>query len=230
MSNKLTGFIEHFHGNEIVMRVDDDISQEFIDLITEEGDLPLIDVIINDPRNLTPQQRKFGYALIGDISEHTGHTTDYLKIYFKFLFEGETGVDFSFSSSSRIEAVEFLNFLIDFCFEWGVPMPKRAILPENLNRHLYNCIKFRNCAVCGKQGAEIHHFEAIGRRKRKLVDHREHTYIALCTAHHQAIHTMTWQEFSERWHGIQPIELDETTLQRLGIMSAKRMQEIDEGR
>ena len=210
------------------MRVEEDISQEFIDLITGEGELALIDVTINDPRKLTPQQRKFGYALINDISAFTGHEPQELINILKWRYTAMSGLNFSFSEASKLEAVEFLNFLIDFCFKWGVPMPKRAVLPENENRWLWNCIKHRNCAVCGKQGAEIHHFEAIGRRKRSRIDHREHTYVALCTVHHHDIHSMTWQEFMDRNHGIRPIPLDETTMQRLGIMSAKRMQEIDE--
>ena len=75
----------------------------------------------------------------------------------------------------------------------------------------------RVCCLCGKKGADIDHFDkALGRRKRKLIDHTEFTFAALCRMHHTEKHTIGLKEFKNKYH-IQGIKLNQEMIKSLGI-------------
>jgi len=79
--------------------------------------------------------------------------------------------------------------------------------------------------TCGR--TDVHHVDVVGMgQDRKLVDHRDKRLIALCREHHQLAHNMGWATFSQVHHVI-GIKLDRQTLNNLGIMTYKRMEEID---
>ncbi|MCT0950034.1 hypothetical protein EFL45_11710, partial [Weissella confusa] len=50
--------------------------------------------------------------------------------------------------------------------------------------------------------------------------------IALCRVHHNEAHNIGWPAFEQKYH-VKGIKLDPETIQRLGIMTFKRMEEID---
>lgn len=174
---------------------------------------------IDDGRRISSDQRKKIYALIKDIADHTGHHPEYLKEHMKYEFMLKEDRDyFSLSSVDMTTARYFIDSVLEFCFEWDIPLSyKTNELAKEVGNYLYLCLKFRKCAVCGKKNAHIHHVDAVGSgRNRNEVDHTKLRLIALCAEHHQETHTIGWQTFNAKYK-VDGIRLNEKTIKRLGI-------------
>ncbi|WP_242458518.1 putative HNHc nuclease [Weissella confusa] len=97
---------------------------------------------------------------------------------------------------------------------------------DDVEAYMYSSLSHRSCVVCGRP-ADVHHIDTVGMgNDRNLVDHREKHLIALCRVHHNEAHNIGWPAFEQKYH-VKGIKLDPETLQRLGIMTFKRMEEID---
>ena len=217
-------------GKELSFESLEEINIERLKTVFETSDNIEGLIIFKDKRALSDKQRKLYRALLNNIYEWSGEPTDFLHEWFKeiyFLDKGEKISTANHSTNSKSDMNELLDIVIDFIFEWNVPLKKGyELLPKNESWYLYRCCKHRKCAVCGKH-ADIHHFEAIGKQSKKLADHRKHTYVALCRKHHNEIHENTNEEFLNKYK-IASIKLNEETLIKLGVMTKKRMIEIDE--
>ncbi|ENZ6559826.1 putative HNHc nuclease [Enterococcus faecium] len=181
--------LRRFKGNEIVATINEEVNIERLRTMYSgyEGDR-IIEVRFIDPRRFTVQQRKFIFNLLRDISMHFGEPIKSQKEYFYAEFEGETGRTISLkdtSSTTISDANILINLILDYIFENHIPFKNGYdILPVNQEYYFYKCIVNRVCCICGKTGAEIDHFDqALGRRKRKKVDHTEYTFAALCNGH-----------------------------------------------
>ncbi|MGH2266241.1 putative HNHc nuclease, partial [Enterococcus faecalis] len=111
--------------------------------------------------------------------------TEVLKEMFYLRFEALQGYETSLrndSENTTDDATILANIILNFIFENNIPFRKGYdILPANQEYYFYKCITKRVCCICGKAGADIDHFDkALGRRKRKSVDHTEYTYAGLC--------------------------------------------------
>ncbi len=77
---------------------------------------------------------------------------------------------FSLSDVDMTTARYFIEYILEFCFEWDVPLSdKTVVLAKEVNNYLYLCLKYRRCAVCGRY-ADIHHHEGLigaGRNRAK---------------------------------------------------------------
>ena len=174
---------------------------------------------IDDGRRISSDQRKKIYALIKDISNHTGHHPEYLKEHMKYEFMAQEDREyFSLSNVDMTTARYFIESILEFCFEWEVPFAtKTHELAKEVGNYLYLCLLHRSCAVCGKKRAHIHHVDAVGSgRNRNEVDHTQLRLIALCAGHHQETHTIGWETFNKRYK-VAGIKVNEQTIQRLGI-------------
>ena len=98
---------------------------------------------------------------------------------------------FSLSNCSMDMAREFINTILEFALEWGIPLSENAIdRTDDIGRYLYFCLIHKKCAVCGKYG-EIHHEDAIGMgNDRRKVDDSNYKKICLCREHHTIAHQM----------------------------------------
>ena len=77
-------------------------------------------------------------------------------------------------SENTVDEVSTLDELIlDFIFANDIPFREGyEIPPQNEQYFFYKCVMNRTCCICGKKNADIDHFDkALGRRKRKEVDH-----------------------------------------------------------
>ncbi|AIM25022.1 hypothetical protein MEPL4_4c00550 [Melissococcus plutonius] len=180
-----------------------------------------IEIKFIDPRRFTAEQRKFLFALIGDIYAYTGEPIESLKDYFYLKYEALTGsvISLADGSASTISDVTLLiDIVLDFIFENHIPFKSGyEILPANQEYYFYKCIVTRTCCICGKPNADIDHFsKALGRRNRKTVDHTEYDFAALCRTHHTEKHQIGLPEFLKKYH-IQGIKLNQETIKRLGI-------------
>lgn len=216
--------IKYFKGNKLTAEINEVVNIDRLRTMYEgyEGDR-IIEVRFIDPRRFTVQQRNFIYALIGDIFLYYGQSTEDLKEYFYFLFEGISGRNISLADDSKStvsDANLLADIILDFIFENNIPFKKGyEILPANQEYYFYKCITKRVCCICGKTGAEIDHFdEALGRRKRKKVDHTEYTFAGLCHAHHMEKHTIGLTAFKAKYH-VKGIKLNNETIKKLRIGS-----------
>ena len=174
------------------------------------------DLLIDDKRRLSNDQRRKIYAIIGDISNHTGHAADFLKEYLKFMFIGQVDRDYFSLSRRKAHAAsveiarQFITYLIDFCFKWDIGTRDTLLnQTEDIDTYLYLAIKHRKCAICNKAGADLHHEDAIGMgRNRRTVDDSKNRKISLCRQHHNEAHAMGIESFRNKYH-VYGIEVDE---------------------
>ena len=183
------------------------------------GNLTTGDLLLNDCRMISRQQQKKIYAMIGDISDYTGHHVEFLKSYLKCEYIKMYGGEwFSLGYVDRTTARKFIEFILHICFEWEVPLKLNTVdLTRDVNNYLYLCLKYRKCAVCGCH-ADIHHHEnlvgmGMDRAKHNHIDSR---YIALCRVHHNECHNIGHKTFEDKYK-ITAIKLNEAAIKELRI-------------
>lgn len=155
----------------------------------------------DDGRHISADQRKKAYATIRDISDYTGYFPEEQKEWLKYLHISRTGDDyFSLSSCSMDTAREFINTILEYAIEEGIPLSDCAInRTDDIGRYLYYCLIHKKCAVCGRDG-EIHHVDAIGMgNDRRKVDDSNYRKICLCRTHHTIAHQRGMQAFTEMY-------------------------------
>lgn len=160
------------------------------------------EIRIDDGRTITSLQRRKAYATIRDISSWTGYLPEEQKEWLKYLYIERTGNPyFSLSDCSMDTAREFINIILDYALEEGIPLSERGIeRTDDIGRYLYSCIKNKRCAVCGRPG-EIHHVDAIGAgRDRRHVDDSGYRKICLCREHHTVAHQRGMKAFEQMYH------------------------------
>ena len=160
------------------------------------------EIRIDDGRTITSLQRRKAYATIRDISSWTGYLPEEQKEWLKYLYIERTGNPyFSLSDCSMDTAREFINTILDYALEEGIPLSERGIeRTDDIGRYLYSCIKNKRCAVCGRPG-EIHHVDAIGAgRDRRYVDDSGYRKICLCREHHTVAHQRGMKAFEQMYH------------------------------
>lgn len=180
----------------------------------------MAEVKILDPRQFTPQQRRFVYAILGDIYDFTGQPVESLKEVFYLRYEAITGQRISLSdvSANTVDDVTTLaDILIDFCLEWSIPFKKGyEILPLNMEYYLFKCCATRHCCVCGKK-ADIHHVDVVGMgNNRHKINNTNRDFMALCREHHQEIHQLGYKNFCNKYK-VNSVKLNLETLKRLGL-------------
>ena len=151
---------------------------------------------------ISADQRKKIYAIFKDIADQTGSNKDYVKDNLKKMFIQNTGYNkFSLSNCNKELANDFIEFIIEFAFEYGVELnehPKKLI--DDIEAYLKICLKNKICAICGRQ-AEIHHVDTIGMgHNRNKVDDSGKRKISLCRKHHSEAHNEGWETFKENHH------------------------------
>ncbi|HGF7779663.1 TPA: putative HNHc nuclease [Enterococcus faecium] len=174
-----------------------------------------------DPRSFSVDQRKYYYALLGDISAFTGHLIEEVDDNTRWKFKALTGRNISLSngsSNTKDDVVLLTNIALDLAFELNVSLSNKIPIPDkNLEYYFYKCLTHRKCCICGKH-ADIDHFdETVGMgRNRKEVDKTKFTYCALCRSHHTEKHTIGLTAFRNKYH-VHGITLNAETIKRLNI-------------
>lgn len=177
------------------------------------------EIRVDDGRRISSDQRKKIYALIKDIANHTGHHPEYLKEHMKYEFlVKEDREYFSLSNVDMTTARYFIESILEFCFEWEVPLSANTVdLSRDINNYLYLCIQYRKCAICGEKADIHHHSNLVGMgRDRNRHDHHNSEFIALCRTHHTECHQIGLKQFEQKYH-LKAIKLDLETIKELGI-------------
>lgn len=174
-----------------------------------------------DPRSFSVDQRKYYYALLGDISAFTGHLIEEIDDNTRWKFKALAGRNISLSngsSNTKDDVVLLTNIALDLAFELNVSLSNKIPIPDkNLEYYFYKCLTHRKCCICGKH-ADIDHFdETVGMgNNRDKVDKTKFTYCALCRSHHTEKHTIGLRAFRNKYH-VYGITLNAETIKRLNI-------------
>lgn len=159
------------------------------------------EIRFDDGRHISAEQRKKVYATIRDIADYTGYLPEEQKEWLKYLHISKTGCDyFSLSDCTMDTAREFINTILEYALENGIPLSEEAInRTDDIGRYLYFCIMKKKCAICGKDG-EIHHEDAIGMgNNRNTIDDSGYKKICLCRFHHTQAHNLGVLRFTEMY-------------------------------
>ena len=181
-----------------------------------------VEICLVDGRELSAEQRRKIFAIINDISTWCGHEPEYIREHLTWVFRGHEDHDhFSLSRRKRDTATvtvarEFIDYLIDFCFEHRVPTKKSLLdQTDDVARYLYTCLEHRKCAICNAP-AHVHHVDRVGMgRNREHIVHIGLKAIALCSHHHDEAHIDENELFS-KYH-VYGIELDRYLVEKLGL-------------
>lgn len=155
----------------------------------------------DDGRSISADQRKKAYATIRDIADYTGYLPEEQKENLKYLYIQRTGSDYiSLSDCTMDEAREFINVILEYAIENGIPLSEQGInRTDDIGKYLYFCIKHKKCAICGQAG-EIHHEDAIGMgNNRNKIDDSNYKKICLCRKHHTIAHQVGVERFSNMY-------------------------------
>ena len=156
-----------------------------------------VQVGLPDGRTITPEQRRKAYALLNEIAEWNGSFPETVKRQLKmeFVITRMQALEkrlFSLADCDVTTAREFISYLIDFMVEWGVPSKTPLYEQcEDIARYVYACLMHKTCAVCGKTGADLHHYDQIGiggdRTETPQLGMR---VLPLCRLHHGQAHDL----------------------------------------
>ena len=184
----------------------------------------------NDTRQISNNQRRMVWALIGFIAEWQGESksstmktmiNEAMKYDFLSLAGENIGESFSLSNAPVSVVCEYQKFLIDFIVENDIPTDKPLYeYVDDNDRYIYSCLAKQRCCVCGKK-SDLHHCNIDGSRvgmgrDRRTIIHEGLSVLPLCRKHHNEIHMAPENEFFARYH-ISPIKLDKNLCRRYGL-------------
>ncbi len=196
-------------GMKITLAIDDEQTIEVMKNIYNFMDKPVMVELLVDKdeqiermNQITNEQRKKIFALIRDIADYTGESSENLRetTTRSFIKVSEYEM-FSLSNCSKELAGDYIEYLIRLAFELGVPLKENPMKGlDSIERYLRLCIEKRKCCICQKD-AEIHHVDTIGMgRDRTKVDDSNYRKMALCREHHTECGKMGKESFEEKYH------------------------------
>lgn len=178
-------------------------------------------VLWHDKRQISPEQRRKAWALIGEIAAWAGYIKAGDKTDLNTMLKGEflrALVDalqaeaikaFSLSDVDMTTARMYIDWLVEFCIVNHVPTHQPLYeLADDLSAYAYACAMHKVCAVCGRR-AELHHVDRVGMgRNRDEIEHIGMEAMPLCREHHMEAHQHGDDALMEKYH-LQPITIDE---------------------
>lgn len=171
-----------------------------------------VKVILQDLRKITEQQRKFIFALIGEISHYTGEHKEELRLKLSvanaIYREIETE---SLSNASVSYANDLIEFIILYMIDNEIPFSNKPLLEYEYSfntKQVYAMALKRICVVCGRR-ADLHHTtQRVGMgNDRTKISHVGMEVLPLCREHHTEAHTMSNEKFINKYI-LTPIVVD----------------------
>lgn len=198
------------NGMKIVLSLDDKETAKAMKDIHNFMSKPItVEMLIDSDEQLrrmkqiSNEQRRKIFALVKDIAEYFGEDKEYTRKQVTNTFCKTNGyADFSLSDCQGDLASEFIEWLVQFCFEQGVALTESPIDGfDDVGRYLAMCLKNKVCCVCGKRPSDLHHWDAIGAgRDAKHYDDSKQRKIQLCREHHTECHTIGRDTFEGKYH------------------------------
>jgi isopropylmalate/homocitrate/citramalate synthase len=197
-------------GMKIVFYVKRENTRDILENLPNFQDMPLLlDIRVDAEEQkdrlgrISPEARKKIYAIFRDFGNHMGDDAESVKVQMKTEFVRNSQHEmFSLADCESGLASDFIEFLIRYAFEYGIPLQEspREAFGDDIERYIRLCNEKKICAICGRPG-EIHHVDTIGMgRDRRTVDDSQYRKICLCREHHTEAHARGWDRFSEKYH------------------------------
>ena len=179
MEVQIRGYREHAEGTDLLVH----LPGMKIGYLLSHKRVENAELRLDDGRHITAAQRRKVYATIRDIADFTGYLPEEEKEWLKYLHIIRTGDGyFSLSGCSMDTAKGFLDTILEFVIENGIPLSEPGI-------------------ERAEDTGEIHHVDAIGMgRDRDSVDDRGSQKICLCRKHHSAAHQKGMKAFERMYH------------------------------
>ena len=181
-----------------------------------------------DSRPLSDKQRKACYALLGEISSYSGMSKGQVKEFMKIKFladELEETADkiFSLSNAPMSLVCAFQRFLVRFVLDYDIPCNFPLLkFVDDIPDYIYHCLVTKHCCICGAP-TDLHHIDRIGMgRDRHDVIHEGLEVLPLCREHHGEVHTMSDQQFFDRYHLPGGIVMDKTLCRLYGLKKTRK--------
>ncbi|WP_395318918.1 putative HNHc nuclease [Fructilactobacillus frigidiflavus] len=229
MAKSLTGKLVSINGSKVTVELSDEIDMDMLKRFSA-GKRAQIEVFINDGRTITVEQRHKIYALLHDMSDYTGYWPDDCKYLMKsdFVETMRHPKNFSLADCSVSLANEFMTFIIDFLVANEIPFKTKVFDEIQGNYGLVRrCVENRTCIICGRPGADIDHFKAIGAgRNRRTINQTGMEAWSLCRLHHQERHNIGIVSFAQKYQ-IKPIRLDKELIEKLNLTNKRELEKQD---
>lgn len=210
-------------GKDLVIHLAEPLNMDHTETVAGNTDRFWVDYDVADTRQVTDKQRRLFFALMGDIGRWSGEEPEWLRKYYFYPLFAERmlkPVSLSSESDSSVSDINTLiDMVIDFIFEYNVPINSAySLLPRDEEHFIYQCCRHRECLICSEH-ADIHHIDSVGiGGNRKHVDHTKRHVMPLCRIHHQEYHTLGPTAFSRKYHvPVTGIKLDVETLRKIGV-------------
>jgi hypothetical protein len=179
-----------------------------------------VEIIFQDGRKISPEQRRKVFALIGEIAEfvdgfRNAETIEETKNLMKWQFimerlESQERKLFSLANCDMTLARNFIDYLISFIIKNDIPSSVSLLDNcEDIGAYIYACLVNKKCCICG-QAADLHHVEGsrIGQgNDRNEVHHLGRECLPLCRVHHGEAHQGE-ADFISRYH-LEPVKIDD---------------------
>ena len=182
-------------------------------------------VLWADRDEITPEQRRKIFAIVGEISAWSGDDpesvrktliSDFLAAKRKDLMMGTLSLAYGGGCDKGLASL-LIDHLINVCMEYGVPTKEPLMkYADDLEKYTYAALMNKKCLICGKK-ADLHHLDTIGmgynRNEKPQIGNR---VMPLCRTHHTEWHTVGETEFEKRYHVV-PVQMDKRIADRYGL-------------
>lgn len=157
-----------------------------------------------DKRLITERQRRFIFALCGEIAYYMGEDKEWVRMLVQSYNAKLRNIEVeSLSTCSMTYANGLIDTIINFCIDREIPFAKNLIDEYGYTfdeKQTYAMCLKRVCVICGKR-ADIHHVDHIGNGfNRNKVSHIGKRILPLCREHHMQIHNDGENRFIEKYH------------------------------
>lgn len=166
-----------------------------------------------DKRFISDQQRKFIFALCGEMSNYRGKNKEIIRLEMMNLDSMIRGYDFkSLKEYTVTEANQLIDTIINLCIELDIPINGEIVRQNEYffdEKQTYQMALKRECVVCGRLGSDIHHVDQIGTKgNRAKISHIGMRALPLCREHHSMCHNDGSEKFIKKYH-LTPFVIDE---------------------
>lgn len=202
-------------------------------------------VLWHDRRQISPEQRRKAWALVGEISQAYGYLSNADKTQVngdlkrEFLLKrmddltAEAIKAFSLGDVDMTTARMYITFLVEFCIEHGIPTKDPLWeLCDDIEAYVYACCMNGVCAVCRRR-AGLHHVDAVGMgRDRTEICHIGMRAIPLCWGvggHHQEAHQLGDDAFKAKYHLVSVV-IDEKIAKKHKLKGEQKNESVDDHR
>lgn len=184
----------------------------------------------DDKRVISYKQQRKAYSLLNDITRYqNSRNVERTKKLLKGMYCEDKGVKpFSLSNCSVSVANGFIDYMINFCLEWGIEFATESldIAKDSYYWERY-CLDNGKCCICGDK-MQIAHVHAIGiGLNRNKINHVGYTILPLCFNHHKWQHDHGINTFLDRYK-LQGVRVDKELTRQLKIGRLHDKYEIGE--